>query len=91
MWCQATSPHVGKVGNRRVGKVCQRFGKARTVSSQLAGPIAHPLRFEPQVDPDRRLPDGERRRRAEAAKKAYFTGLALKSSKARRAQRERKG
>lgn len=47
-------------------------------------------RFEHQVDPDRRLPEGERRRRAEAAKKAYFTALALKSSRARRAQRERK-
>ncbi len=40
-------------------------------------------RFERQVDPDRRLSPAERRRRAEAAKKAYFTALALKSSRAR--------
>jgi hypothetical protein len=41
-------------------------------------------RFERQVDPDGTLPEAERRRRAEAAKKAYFLGLALKSAKARR-------
>lgn len=41
-------------------------------------------RFEKQVDPDRTLPEHERRRRAEAAKKAYFHALALKSAKARR-------
>ena len=41
-------------------------------------------RFERQVDPDRRLSLTERHRRAEAAKKAYFSGLALKSAKARR-------
>ena len=40
-------------------------------------------RFERQVDPDGMLPETERRRRAEAAKKAYFTGLALKSARAR--------
>ena len=48
-------------------------------------------RFEREVDPDGRLPEAERRRRAEAAKKAYFSGLALKSSKARRAQRPGSG
>ncbi len=31
-------------------------------------------RFERQVDPDGTLPDAERRRRAEAAMKAYFSG-----------------
>ena len=41
-------------------------------------------RFERQVDPDGSLPVAERRRRAEAAKKAYYTGLALKSAQARR-------
>ena len=41
-------------------------------------------RFEREVDPDRRLPPAERQRRAEAAKKAYFTALALRSSRARR-------
>ena len=37
-------------------------------------------RFELEVDPDGVLPEAERHRRAEAAKKAYFTRLALKSA-----------
>lgn len=41
-------------------------------------------RFELQVDPDGVLDLAERRRRAEQARKAYFTGLALKSAQARR-------
>ena len=41
-------------------------------------------RFEDQVDPNRVLPNTERQRRAEQAKKAYFTRLALKSLQARR-------
>ncbi len=45
-------------------------------------------RFEREVDPDGSLPVAERRRRAEAAKKAYFSRLALKSAKARRARRD---
>lgn len=48
-----------------------------------AGRAAFLARFERQVDPDGVLPDHERRRRADAAKKAYFTALALKSSRAR--------
>lgn len=40
-------------------------------------------RFEMAVDPERKLPETERRRRAEHAKRAYFAALALKSSKAR--------
>ena len=41
-------------------------------------------RFENEVDPDRVLPQAERKRRAEHAKKAYFTRLAYKSAKARK-------
>ena len=41
-------------------------------------------RFEKEVDPDGTLPPQERQRRAAAAKKAYFTKLALRSVKARR-------
>lgn len=41
-------------------------------------------RFELQVDPDRRLPESERLRRADAARKAYFRRLAAKSAAARR-------
>lgn len=48
-------------------------------------------RFERQVDPEGKLPDAERRPRADAAKKAYFNGLALKSARARDGRRERSG
>jgi hypothetical protein len=37
-----------------------------------------------QVDPERRLPEHERQRRAEAAKKSYFTKLAYLSARRRR-------
>ena len=40
--------------------------------------------FERQVDPDGLLPPAERRRRADQARKAHFTRLALLSAQARR-------
>lgn len=40
-------------------------------------------RFVDEVDPDRALPEAERQRRAEYAKKAYMTSLARKSAAAR--------
>lgn len=40
--------------------------------------------FEAKVDPTGELPDAERLRRAESARRAYFTRLALASSRARR-------
>lgn len=43
-------------------------------------------RFEREVDPESRLPEAERKRRAEAARHAYFTKLAYQSSRARRAR-----
>ncbi len=45
-------------------------------------------RFEREVDPDGELPQAERVRRAENARKAYFTNLALKSAQSRRKARE---
>lgn len=44
-------------------------------------------RFEDQVDPDRRLSQTERLRRAEQARKAHFAQLALCSSRARQTAR----
>lgn len=41
-------------------------------------------KFESEVDPDGSLSPAERARRAENARKAYYTRLALKSAKARR-------
>lgn len=48
------------------------------------GRAAFMLGFEDQVDPERRLPEKERKRRAAQARRAYFTKLAFKSAKARR-------
>jgi hypothetical protein len=41
-------------------------------------------RFEDEVDPERKLPESERRRRAEAARRAHMSKLALASARARR-------
>lgn len=46
-------------------------------------------RFVDEVDPDRVLTEAERNRRAEMAKKAYFSRLAYKSAKTRAKKRER--
>ena len=43
-------------------------------------------RFEIQVDPNGELPEAERIRRAEHARRAYFQRLAFQSAKARRAK-----
>lgn len=45
-------------------------------------------RFLDEVDPDRELPEAERQRRAEAARRAYFTRLAYRSAKVRRLRAE---
>jgi hypothetical protein len=48
-------------------------------------------KFEEQVDPENRLTPAERAKRVESARKAYFTGLALRSAVARRKAREARG
>ena len=65
---------------------------AHSLHSRIADPSAHTAparqafldRFEREVDPDGVLPPEQRARRAEHARKAYFTRLALASAKARR-------
>jgi hypothetical protein len=44
-------------------------------------------RFIDEVDPDRVLPEAERLRRTESARKAYFAKLAFASAKARSARK----
>jgi hypothetical protein len=55
-----------------------------------AARAAFATRFEDQVDPDRVLPEGERLRRAESARKAHFARLALASARARAKKAVRK-
>ena len=72
----------------------QRSQRARLAAYQLhathdsreitaAARTAFLARFVEQVDPDRVLPEKERQRRVNCARKAYFTKLALASAKAR--------
>lgn len=58
----------------------------RTAATQAAR-NAFADRFEREVDPDGTLPPAERAKRADAAKRAYFHRLALKSAQARRGGR----
>jgi hypothetical protein len=52
-----------------------------------AGRAAFLERFVRDVDPDGKLPEAERLRRAKYARRAYFAKLALKSAQARRARK----
>ncbi len=66
---------------------------AHALHAQITDPAAHTAparrafldRFEREVDPEGVLPLEERARRAEHARRAYFSRLALASAKARRA------
>lgn len=57
-----------------------RDRKARTANARHAAMS----RFEKQVDPHGELPPDERAKRAEAAKKAHYQRMALKSAQSRR-------
>jgi hypothetical protein len=54
----------------------------RAARTSAARKAAHD-RFERQVDPDGVLPSAERARRAESARHAYFSALALRSARKR--------
>jgi hypothetical protein len=60
----------------------QHDSRLTSAPARAASP-ANVSYFERQVDPDGVLPDDERRRRAEHAKRAYFGRLALASARAR--------
>ena len=81
----------GSGDRREAQRIMRARIAAHTLHSRLDDPAAHTQparsafldRFERQVDPDGTLSPAERARRAEHARKAYFTALALKSAKAR--------
>lgn len=72
---QGTNAHVlgGRIGAYRKWARCS--DRAAAVAASHASFNA---RFEREVDPDGRLPEHERAQRAEAARRAYFSELALK-------------
>jgi hypothetical protein len=55
--------------------------------TSASGRAAFLAKFEHEVDPDGQLDVEERRRRAELARRAYFTRLSLAAAKARQAKR----
>jgi hypothetical protein len=73
----------GAAGTR--GRIGAYALHARYDSRELTAPARKAFldRFEREVDPEGKLPEEERARRAEYAKRAYFTRLALQSAQAR--------
>jgi hypothetical protein len=67
----------------RIGALAQQ-AKCDTRETTQKARDTFNSRWDREVDPDGVLPPAERTRRAAAAKKLYFTRLALKSAKARK-------
>jgi len=65
----------------------QRWAHEDTVAGTVSARAGFNARFDREVDPDNILEPGERSRRAERAKKAYFLSMALRSAQVRRAKR----
>ena len=60
----------------RLGALAQQ-AQYDTKETTRAARAAFNARFDNEVDPDRTLPEAERVRRADAARRAYFTRLRL--------------
>lgn len=60
-----------------------RWSKEDPVAAAARGQAGLLRKFESQVDPDRTLPEAERLRRAECARRAHMQRLAYRSAKAR--------
>ena len=73
----AKSPHHAAAALTRVSQV---GGHAVSAPARAA----FNKTFVDQVDPDRTLPEAERAKRVEAARRAYFLSLAAKSVASRR-------
>lgn len=64
-----------------------RWSREDPAASAARGQAGLLARFLREVDPDSQLPEQERQRRAEAARRAHMTRLAFASSKARAGRR----
>jgi hypothetical protein len=60
-----------------------RWSREDPAANAARGQAGLMARFVDQVDPDRALPEAERQRRAEAARRAHMAQLAFRSAKAR--------
>ncbi len=74
------SPEERSLRSRIAGLSATAQGKTNTAPARAA----FDRRFLNQVDPDGQLPEAERNRRAEAAKKAHFARMAYRSAQARK-------
>lgn len=63
-----------------------RWSKESPAENAARGQAGLLARFIDQVDPDRTLPEPERMRRAEAARRAHMARLSLRSAQARAAR-----
>jgi hypothetical protein len=85
VWLFATlTPEQRSLRGRIAARWSREDGKTNAQRAQ-AGLLA---KFVDQVDPDRVLPEDERLRRAETARRAHMQRLAFLSSKARTARAE---
>ena len=75
------SPHEASLRGRIGAHALHASRDSRETTAKARAAFLE--RFERAVDPGGVLPEGERRRRAEHARKAHFTRLALKSARAR--------
>lgn len=76
--------------SERARKAAQALHASKKYTPQQltqAARAAFKERFVRQVDPNNELPEDEGNRRAEAARRAWYADLALKSSKARAAKK----
>jgi hypothetical protein len=79
---ESLTPHERVMRSRMAAYLMHaRHDPRQTTAASHAAFMA---RFLREVDPEQELPEPERRRRAEAAKSAYFTRLAFLSAKKRR-------
>jgi hypothetical protein len=72
---------ISRIGG--LTRAARHDGVAMTEAARANGPGRLPY-WENQVDPDGILDDAERIRRAEAARKAHYSAMALKSAQVRR-------
>lgn len=72
-----------------IGRIGAHALHARVDSREITAPArkAFLARFLDEVDPERTLPEAERQRRAEHARKAYFSRLALARHESARKKR----
>ena len=79
---ESLTPHERVMRSRMAAYLMHARHDARQTTA--ASHAAFMARFLREVDPEHKLPEPERQRRATAAKTAYFTRLAYLSSRKRR-------